>query len=183
MGRASPSKLFVLTGPPGSGKSAILTRLRDEFRCVDEPARQVLAEQRASGGTGTWDRDPSLFVKLLLRRSIEDYESARGSGQRVLFDRGIPDCVVYAMTAGTDPGPSVEAAAAFRYERQVLFLEPWSDIYATDEERVMSFEETMSFGEALRDVYDRSGYELVRVPRGSILERADFVREFLTSPR
>ena len=150
---------------------------------MDEPAREVLAEQRASGGTGTWDQDPSLFVDLLLRRSIENYESARGSGARVLFDRGIPDCIVYAMQAGADPGPSVEATAAFRYERPVLFLEPWRDIYATDEERVMSFEDTMSFGEALMDVYERSGYDLLRVPRGSILERADFVREFLRSTR
>lgn len=61
---------------------------------MDEPAREVLAEQRASGGRGTWEQDASLFVNLLLQRSIEKYEAAHGSGQRVLFDRGIPDCVV-----------------------------------------------------------------------------------------
>ena len=150
---------------------------------MDEPAREILAEQRASGGTATWDGDRSLFVHLLLRRSIEKYDSARDSPGRVLFDRGIPDCIVYAMRAGADRGPSIEAAEAFRYERQVLFLEPWNEVYTTDEERVMSFDDTISFGAELRDVYEQSGYELVAVPRGPISERADFIREFVLPSR
>ncbi len=58
----------------------------------------------------------------------------------------------------------------------MFFLEPWSDIYQTDEERIMSFDDTVSFGHTLRDVYERSGYTLVDVPRSSIDERALFVR-------
>lgn len=179
MNHALAASLFVLTGAPGTGKSAILNRLRGVLRCVDEPAREVIAEQRASGGRGAWDQDPSLFVSLLLERSIEKYEAARGSGERVLFDRGIPDCVVYAIRAGADPEPSLTAADAFRYEPHVLFLEPWSDIYTTDEERIMSFDDTVSFGEALRDVYSRSGYVLVDVPQTPINARVTFVREFV----
>ena len=170
------SNLFILTGAPGSGKTAVLGRLGNEFRCVDEPAREVLAEQRATGGSGTWDRDASLFVHLLLQRSIEKYAMARRSGDTVIFDRGIPDCIVYAVRAGADPTPSLEAADAYRYQPHVLFLEPWNDIYETDEERIMSFDDTVSFSQALRDVYERSGYTLVDVPRDSIDDRATFVR-------
>jgi predicted ATPase len=179
----SASNLFVLTGAPGTGKSAILTRLGGEFRCVDEPAREVIAEQRASGGRGTWDQDPSLFANLLLQRSIEKYEAARGWDEPVLFDRGIPDCVVYAMRAGVDPTPSLKAVDAFRYEPEVLFLEPWSEIYATDDERIMSFEDTMSFSDALRDVYGRSGYRLFIVPQAPIEARAGFIRRFMSDRR
>jgi predicted ATPase len=68
VGPTSALGLFILTGAPGSGKTAILSRLIDGFRCVDEPAREVLAEQRATGGRGTWDQDLSLFVHLLLQR-------------------------------------------------------------------------------------------------------------------
>jgi len=103
------SNLFILTGAPGSGKTAILDRLGNEFRCVDEPAREILAEQRATGGSGTWDQDASLFVHLLLQRSIKKYAMARTSGETVIFDRGIPDCIVYADRAGTDPTPCLEA--------------------------------------------------------------------------
>ena len=183
MSDASASNLFILTGAPGTGKSAILNRLRGEFRCVDEPAREVIAQQRASGGRGTWDQDPSLFANLLLQWSIEKYEAARGSSERVLFDRGIPDCVVYAMRAGVDPTPSLTAVDAFRYERQVLFLEPWRGIYTIDDERIMSFEDTVSFSDALRDVYGRSGYRLVTVPQTPIEARADFIRQFMTDGR
>jgi predicted ATPase len=101
VGSAPTSRLFVLTGAPGSGKTAILDRLDTDVRCAGEPAREVLAEQRAIGGRGTWDRDPSLFVDLLLERSIERHEEARGLGGTVLFDRGIPDCAVYALRAGS----------------------------------------------------------------------------------
>jgi predicted ATPase len=177
--RSSGANLLILTGSPGSGKTTILSRLKGEFGCVDEPAREVLAEQRATGGRGTWDQDPSLFVHLLLQRSIEQYVAARRSVEPVIFDRGIPDCVVYAVRAGTDVTPSVAAVEAFRYQRHVLFLEPWGDIYTTDEERIMSFDDTVSFSEELRDVYERSDYSLVRVPQTSIDERAAFVREFV----
>ena len=179
MNHESASGMFVLTGAPGTGKSAILNGLRGEFRCVDEPAREVIAEQRASGGRGTWDQNPSLFANLLLQRSIETYEAVRRSGERVLFDRGIPDCVVYAIRAGADPAPSIAAVDSFRYERQVLFLEPWTEIYTTDDERIMSFDDTVPFSEALRDVYGRAGYLLVDVPQTPIEARVAFVRQFM----
>jgi predicted ATPase len=57
-----------------------------------------------------------------------------------------------------------------------FFLEPWSDIYETDEERIMTFDDTVSFSEALGDVYERSDYTFVDVPRGSLDDRAAFVR-------
>ena len=175
----STSNLYILTGAPGSGKTAILARLGEELLCVDEPAREVLAEQRSSGGSGTWDKNPSLFVHLLLRRSIEKYQTALSSGRKAVFDRGIPDCVVYALRAGTDPKPSLTAVDVYRYNPRVLFLEPWNDIYTTDEERTMSFDETLSFSEALRDIYVRSDYTPVDVPRGSLDDRAAFVREMI----
>lgn len=150
---------------------------------MDEPAREVLAEQRATGGIGTWDQDPARFVDLLLQRSIAQYKTARRSGEMVLFDRGIPDCVVYAIRAGADPTPSLTAVDVFRYEPHVLFLEPWRDIYNTDDERIMSFDDTVSFSDALRDVYSRSGYTLVQVPQTSIDARVTFVREFVAHRR
>ena len=71
------ANLFVLTGAPGAGKTAILDRIGAGIRRVGEPAREILAEQRAVGGAGTHDRDPSLFVDLLLERSIDKHETAQ----------------------------------------------------------------------------------------------------------
>ena len=118
-------------------------------------------------------------MKMTVRQGRSLPFDSIGFGLKSLFDRGIPDCVVYAIRAGADPTPSLAAVDAFRYEPHVLFLETWSDIYTTDEERIMSFDDTVSFSEALRDVYNRSGYVLVDVPHTTIDARVDFVRQFV----
>ena len=88
----------VLTGAPGSGKTAILDSIGTELLCVPEPAREIIAEQRAIGGDGTSDRNPSLFVDMLLQRSIEKHVAQSGTAP-VLFDRGVPDCIASGSRA------------------------------------------------------------------------------------
>jgi AAA domain len=97
---SSRANLLILTGSPASGKTAILSRLKGEFGCVDEPAREVLAEQRATGGRGTWYQ---AHRRSCLQRSIEQYVVARRSDETVIFDRGIPDCVVTPSGPGRTP--------------------------------------------------------------------------------
>ena len=171
-----PSDLHVLTGAPGSGKSAILDDLQG-VQTFREPAREVLAVHRATT-PGPEAPDPVRFTELLLARSIQKHASAIGTDAPVaVFDRGIPDCIAYAALRGADLGPSMAAAARYRYHREALLFEPWREIYHTDDERTMSFEDTLPFHGALVDAYERSGYVLIRVPRGSIAERTSFVRE------
>lgn len=171
-----PDDLSILTGAPGSGKTSILELLEPAIRCVREPAREIIAEQRAIGGDGTSDRDRSLFVELLLQRSIEKHEDALLEDGLVVFDRGIPDCIAYAVQLGVDPAPSLRASEVHRYRREVFLLEPWEAIYSTDDERKMSFADTHGFHAALVDAYVGAGYDLVVVPRGPVEDRANFVR-------
>jgi predicted ATPase len=174
----SADRLRILTGAPGSGKTAVLEGLGDGVQTVVEPAREIIAEQRAIGGTGTSEQDPALFVALLLERSIGDYRSAlRSAAPLVLFDRGVPDCVAYAAVLGVDPSASLAAAERHRYHAQVMILEPWEQIYATDDERTMSFEQTIPFHAALVDAYEGADYTLVAVPSGPVEDRVAFVRD------
>ncbi len=174
------ANLFLLTGAPGTGKTAILDRVGAGIRRVGEPAREVLAEQRAVGGAGTYDRDPSLFVDLLLERSIDKYRTAQEWAKEwerpVVFDRGVPDCVAYAVLMGTDPTAALAACERYRYHSEVLVVKPWEEIYVTDAERTMSFADTIPFHAALVDAYERAGYSLIEVPRDSAENRAAFVR-------
>jgi predicted ATPase len=188
---------FILTGAPGGGKTAILARIGPGIRTVAEPAREILAEERAAGGRGTPDQDPQRFVELLLARSIEKYQghgrhedpNLAGSGnpaeadgaenQPVLYDRGIPDCVGYAVHLGADASPSIEAAARYRYHPQALVLEPWEAIYTTDDERKMTYAQAVGFHRKLLDGYRSAGYELITVPRAPIEQRISFIRTFI----
>jgi predicted ATPase len=173
------ANLFVLTGAPGAGKTAILDRIGAGIHRVGEPAREILAEQRSVGGAGTHDRDASLFVDLLLERSIDKHEAAQRWEGPVVFDRGVPDCVAYAVLMGTDPTAARAASERYRYHPEVLVVEPWEEIYVTDAERTMSFADTIPFHAALVDAYERAGYSLVEVPRDSAANRAAFVRELV----
>lgn len=65
------------------------------------------------------------------------------------------------------------------HHREALVLEPWEGIDVVDDERTMSFADTLAFHEALVDAYERAGYVLVEVPRRSEDNRAAFVRSFI----
>lgn len=175
----SPAARYILTGAPGSGKTTILRSLHETIRHVPEPAREILAEQRSANGRGTPDQDAALFLDLLLRRSIEKYDLAQTSDHPLLYDRGVPDCVGYAVRLGVDPAPAILAAAKYRYHPEVLVLEPWEAIYTTDDERRMSFADSVAFHENLLDGYRSAGYTLVPVPQGTVESRAVFIGEFL----
>jgi predicted ATPase len=176
-----PAALYIVTGAPGSGKTAILDHIGAGVRCVDEAAREVLAEQRSVDGVGTPDRDAALFLDLLLQRSIDKHIAAEQWEGSVVFDRGIPDCIAYADMLGVDPTPSLLSSQRHRYTNQVLLLEPWEEIYVVDDERTMSFADTVRFQTALTDAYRRAGYSLVKVPRDSVDQRAAFVRDFVAN--
>jgi predicted ATPase len=158
--------LFIITGAPGTGKTAILDQLGRDVCRVGEPAREILSEQRSIAGAGTPDRDPSLFLDLLLRRSIDKYTAAREREGPSVFDRGVPDCVAYSAHLGLDLAPSVSASQTYRYNREVLACEPWEEIL---------------FHEELVEAYERTGYVLVEVPRDSVEHRAAFVRDFIAT--
>jgi predicted ATPase len=172
--------LHIVTGAPGSGKTVVLAALGPRFHLVPEPAREVLAKARAADDTAMHDRDWGAFVSQLLQRSIEKHRAAQSVEEPVVFDRGVPDCVAYAVTLNVDPGPSRAAADVYRYHPEALIMPPWEDIYTTDDERTMSFGDTIAFHEALVDAYAGAGYTLVEVPRDSPEQRAAFAREFIS---
>lgn len=170
----------VLTGAPGSGKSTIIAALREEgFTGLDEPARQILAEQRGIGGTGVPDRDPNLFAHLMLSRSINTYGQMREVGGALFFDRGVPDIIAYAAYYDLDLAPFHAAAAKYTYNSRVFVTPDWADIYHTDDERRMSYDEACRFGESLRSAYRALGYELLELPRDTPQRRLSFIQSHI----
>mgnify|MGYP001813434758 CR=1 FL=1 len=174
-------QLHIVTGAPGTGKTEVLAALGPHINVVSEPARLILAEYRAAGGRGQIEAER--FVALLLERAIDQYDQAVRSATRTLFDRAIPDCAAYALHLGTDPAPSLAAAATHRYHREALLFSPWESIYTTDIERTMTFEMTVAFHHAVVAAYDECGYELTEVPQTSISERAGFIARHLSLGR
>lgn len=167
---------FILSGPPGSGKSSVLQVLKNKgIMVIDEPAREIIAEQRLIGGAGIYEKNPNLFINLMLSRSIYQFKQYLKSDDVIIFDRGIPDFLGYADLAGIDSSIYMNAANVFRYHHTVLHMPFWDAIYVNDDERKMSADNAEKYGHMLEQGYDKANYKRVDVPFASIESRADFI--------
>lgn len=168
---------FILTGAMGAGKSTILKNLRNlGITCIDEPARQILAEQRGIIGDGVPDRDPKLFTDLLLSRSIYQFKQMENHKGPVIYDRGVPDNIGYANLFDLDKKSVTNAANQYRYNKRIFFLPAWKKIYKTDDERKMTFDQALRFGDDIRKIYEDLGYSIIDVPMESPNKRAEFIQ-------
>jgi len=95
---------------------------------VAEPARALIPEHQRTGGEVALDERPEILVEQLILRSIDDYTAATRSAVTV-FDRGVPDCVAYAMPNGLDLGPASDAASRYPYEEPVFAAGLWEEIW------------------------------------------------------
>ena len=168
----------VITGAPGTGKSALVTALASRsVAVVGEPARELIAEHRAATNGASLDHEPELFVARLIDRSIETYDAA--AGDLTVYDRGLPDCVAYAMVYGLDTDRAVAAAQTRRYADPVLIAPPWEAIYHTDDMRRATFPQVEAFHEAIVEAYQSLGYRIVELPRMPLAERTQHVADIL----
>ena len=180
----STDNLHIVTGAPGTGKTTVIEhRGFRYFDTVGEPAREIIAERQAPGRRGGFSGPASEFVELLVQRSIRKHEIAVATSELTIFDRGLPDCVAYALYLGVDPTPSIEAATRFRYAGQVFLLTPWEEIYTTDSDRIMTYEMTVAFHDRVVEAYGLLGYELLEVPQARVIDRVEFIIDHLDDVR
>jgi len=165
----------IVTGGPGAGKTALLAGLA-ERGCVYVPdtARAIIQDRRRRGLSPR--PGPAEFAGEILRIDLERYRAASATAGPVFFERGIPDALCMLNQLGLlTPEVTARYLSDHPYFRKVFVLPPWRRIYATDDERDQSFEESIRVHGALCEWYARCGYELVEVPRGPVQERCGFV--------
>lgn len=169
---------YVLTGGPGSGKSALIEALQMKgYLCVEEVARQIIQEQVEIGGEALPWINRQLFTELMLSRSILTYNITRkNTSQITLFDRGVVDVLGYAQLENlVIKDHYLNAVKKFRYNKKVFIAPPWEEIYVNDKERKQSFKEAIRVHSFMVKCYIEAGYDLVELPKCSIEERADFL--------
>ena len=160
----------------GAGKTSVINKLNDlNYHCVDEPARQILEEQRKINGNGLPEKDPKLFTELMLSRTIFQYKSHEKNTEPVFFDRAMPDFIAYSNLFNVDNNVFRNAAEEYRFNKTIFFFSGIESIYSTDDERKMSFEQADEFGNKVRDIYEELGYEIHDVPFLDIDLRVGFI--------
>ena len=174
-------QLFVITGGPGSGKTALVAALQAEgFACLPEAGRAVIQKQVIRKGTALPWADRLAFAEEMFRRDLQSWHDAQTLPPPVFFDRGLPDTVGYLKLIGLAVPPQMEEAVHhYRYQRHVFIAPPWPAIFGQDAERKQSWQEAEATYRSMVDVYEELGYELVQLPQISVAERMRFVVDFV----
>lgn len=176
------NRFVVITGGPGSGKSTLIEALATQgFNHMPEGGRAIIRDQVAISGTALPWSDRLAFAELMLSWDLRSYRAAQELSGPVIFDRGIPDVMGYLRLIGLRvPSHVARAAKTFRYHRRVLVAPPWPEIFTQDTERKQTLQEAEATCEAVTAVYVELGYELLHLPRASVVDRVKFVRAAIT---
>ena len=163
---------YILSGPPGAGKTSLLEKLSEQVSVVGEPARRVLASERKNGGEGTGDQDPVRFVSLMTKMAVSDYLNASGL---TVFDRGLPDLLAFSAYYDLPDTEIMRLTKVYHYNHKVFWLPAWAEIYSQDDERTLDFNGAKAFGALTKEQYIKLGYELIEVPKTKVNDRAAFI--------
>lgn len=166
---------FVMTGGPGAGKTTILTSLTElGHRTAPESARKIIRERLAAGLSPR--PEPAIFALEILRADIEKYRKATASDAPTFFDRGVLDALfMLNLEGGMTRDETARYIHEFPYNKTVLLLPPWKEIYGTDAERDQTFEQSVEVFEGMQRWYRQWGYETLEVPHGTVAERVSFI--------
>ncbi|MGH3098455.1 MAG: AAA family ATPase [Streptosporangiales bacterium] len=172
-------KRFILTGAPGSGKTAILHGLRDRnWAVVEEAATEVIAREQARGTDEPWKSVDFVTRIAVLQR--ERQQRPVPSDVRVQFHDRSPFCTLALARYLRLPVTPVLADEIERvteeqvYERSVFFVRPLGFVQPTAARRI-TYHDALAFETVHENVYREYGFTVVDVPVTTIDNRTDFV--------
>jgi len=92
---------FILTGAPGSGKTAIIRQLElDGFSIVEEAATDVIALKQAQGVAEPW-RQPSFIDSVVELQRQRQARASREMDAIQFHDRSVICTAPWRSTSGT----------------------------------------------------------------------------------
>lgn len=178
---------FIITGAPGSGKTAIVRQLElDGFSVVEEAATDVIAAAHAGGMAEPW-RHPS-FIDVIAHLQGERLIRASFQPDEIQFhDRCVVCTAALAVYLGHPSSPflareleRVKKEAIF--QERVFFIRNLGFVTPTEARRI-SFEDAVRFEKIHEETYRDFGFELVSVQPGSLVERTSIIKAAIRSSK
>ena len=174
---------YILTGTPGSGKTAILRMLEAAgYPVVEEAATDVIALNQALGREQPWDDSAFIdaIVTLQQRRQERFFGVCGASGVgTVFFDRSPVCTLALSRYAGLAPSPLLareidRVMADCRYDRDVFFIRNQGFVTPTAARRI-SFADSLRFERIHEQAYRDLGFRLIDIPAGPLADRVALV--------
>jgi predicted ATPase len=170
-------EIVVIIGGPGTGKTTIIEGLLAKgFCCYPEISREVTLEAKKQGIEQLFLENPLLFSELLLEGRKKQFHNAQNEPHDIIFlDRGIPDVLAYMHYIGDSYPAFFDLACREHIYTKIFILPPWEEIYESDNERYENFEQATLIYNHLTETYQKYGYHLIEVPKGTVEERISFI--------
>jgi predicted ATPase len=170
-------EIVVIIGGPGTGKTTIIEGLLAKgYCCYPEISREVTLEAKKQGIEQLFLENPLLFSELLLEGRKKQFHNAHKEPHDIVFlDRGIPDVLAYMHYIGDSYPAFFDQACRDHIYTKIFLLPPWEDIYISDNERYENFEQAKLIYNHLTETYQKYGYDLIEVPKGTVEERISFI--------
>ena len=171
------TKRIVITGGPGSGKTALIKYLEKEgYSVMHEISRDVILQAQKEGVEQLFLEDSMLFSEKLMQGRMEQFKAGEQCKDPILFyDRGMPDVTAYLDFVGDEcPLDFAEKCRRHRYD-SIFVLPPWEEIYEQDNERYESYEQAEKIFHFLKSGYENYGYLIHEVPVGAVKQRVEYI--------
>ena len=174
---------FIVTGAPGSGKTAIIRQLElDGFSVVEEAATDIIAAAHARGTVEPW-RDPSFIDDIARLQRGRRMRASHQPDELQFHDRCVVCTVALAVYLGYPLSPFLagELEGVRKdaiYQRRVFFVRNLGFVTPTAARRI-TFEETVRFEEIHEVTYRDCGFELVYVEPGTLADRVSEIKAVL----
>lgn len=170
-------EIVVIIGGPGTGKTTIIDGLLSKgYCCYPEISREVTMEAKNHGIEQLFLENPLLFSELLLEGRKKQFQNAVIETHDIVFlDRGIPDVLAYMHYIGDSYPAFFDLACREHIYTKIFLLPPWKEIYVSDDQRYENFEQAKLIYNHLTETYQKYGYNLIEVPKGTVEERIEYI--------
>ena len=172
----------VFTGGLGAGKTSVIELLcHMGYSSAPEVGRKVIQTQMNVQGTALPWLDKEAFRNEMVLEEINN-SKCYGDAEITLYDRSIIDSYGYSMLEQIPiSGLLLSKCRELIYCRQVFIFPPWEEIYANYTERKQDYNEAVATYYEMVSAYTKFGYDLIEVPKTSVLERAQFILDILNN--
>ncbi len=178
------SKRIVITGAPGTGKTAVINALQAAgYFCFPEIIREFTQQETATKNPEALQSNPIVFAddslafntKLIAGRKAQFQKAVNTNSHINFYDRGLPDVLAYMDFFGQSyPKEFVQTCAKHTYDA-IFIMPPWEDIFITDQGRFESYKEAVALHNSLMERYSAFNYKLNVVAPASIEARTAYI--------